>query len=151
MMEDVPPEPNPRRDVAWSRRNRRALAALATLLVLAAALGELGPPGLSLNSTARPYNVFHLLAGLLGFAVLAFAPARGVAAFNLVFGSIDLYQAAAGLCDLPPAQLFGLRPADHVIHVVLGAALVWVALAGRPRRDDYTSVIQPSSSGQRPI
>jgi hypothetical protein len=165
MMDDVEPEPNShaslaqpglplpgRPAAAWARRNRVALGAVAGLLVTAAIFGEVAP-GVGLTSSARPYNVFHLIAGLVGFGVLAFLRARGAAAFNLGFGSIDLYQAAAGALGVAPAGLFQLGPVDHVIHVVLGVALVAVAWVGRAPAGAaaQTSVIQPSSSGQSPV
>ena len=42
-----------------------------------------------------------------------------------MFGVIDLYQAAAGVTGIFPAQIFALRPADHVVHVALGTLLVF--------------------------
>jgi hypothetical protein len=167
MMDDVQPEPNHREHFwqggahagqpGWARRNRLGLSALVALLLLAAGFGELAPSDLGLTSAARPYNAFHLVAGVLGLAVLVFGGPRASATFNLIFGVIDLYQAVAGVLGLGPAQLFALRPADHVIHVVLGAALVALAAWGRPRRGPdtlgvvHTSVIHPSSSGQTPV
>jgi hypothetical protein len=154
MMDDVSPEPNlPAQDVAmsaWARRNRVAAAAMSGLLVAAALAGELAP-GVGLTSTARPYNAFHLVAGVVGFALLVWGPPRGAAAFNFGFGLIDLYQAVAGGLALAPARWFALGPADHAIHVVLGVALVAVALRWRRDRAAQTSVIQPSSSGTRPV
>ena len=55
----------------------------------------------------------------------------GVIAFNLIFGAIDLYQAVAGLTGWFPAQLFALRPADHVVHVVIGLFLVGLGYLGK--------------------
>jgi hypothetical protein len=112
----------------WPWRNRVALGAMVLLLLAAALLGELGPAGASLTSAATPYNVFHLVAAAVGLAVFSSGSARAAAGFNFGFGLIDLYQAVAGVWGWAPARLFQLRPADHVIHVVLGAALVAVAL-----------------------
>jgi hypothetical protein len=121
----------------WPWRNRVALVAMVGLLLAAAVLGELGPAGSSLTSVATPYNVFHLIAAAVGLVVFFSGSARAAAGFNFGFGLIDLYQAMAGLWGWAPARLFQLRPADHVIHVVLGAALVAVAmpvLSPRPSR-----------------
>ena len=50
------------------------------------------------------------------------------------FGAIDLYQALAGLTGLFPARLFGLRPADHALHVGFGLLLVGVGYLGKMSR-----------------
>jgi hypothetical protein len=112
----------------WPWRNRLALVGMVGLLLIAALLGELGPAGASLTSAATPYNVFHLIAAAVGAAVLLSGSGQAAAGFNFGFGLIDLYQAVAGVWGWAPARLFQLRPADHVIHVVLGAALVAVAM-----------------------
>jgi len=108
----------------WHRWNFRLLAVFAPVLIATGAAGFLMPPALALMSGAGPYNVLHLGAGTLGLLLVLGRSARGIAAFNLGFGVLDLYQAAAGLTGLFPARLFALRPADHVVHIVLGALLV---------------------------
>jgi hypothetical protein len=82
-------------------------------------------------SGAAPYNVFHLLAGAIGVAIVLLGSAPAAAAFNLVFGCIDLYQAVAGVTGLFPARWFALRPADHVVHVVIGLFLAGVGYLGK--------------------
>jgi hypothetical protein len=108
----------------WGRRNRRLLAVFAPVLVAAGAGGLLLPPGSSPMSGAVPYDVFHVVFGALGIALVLARSARGAALFNVGFGALDLYQALAGVVGIFPADLFGLRPADHVVHVVLGLVLV---------------------------
>jgi hypothetical protein len=81
-------------------------------------------------SGALPYDVFHIVFGVLGIGIVLARSARGAALFNLGFGMIDLYQAAAGLLGVFPAAVFGLRPADHVVHVVLGLLLVGFGVRG---------------------
>jgi len=56
------------------------------------------------------------------------------ALFNLGFGLIDLYQVLAGLLGLFPAGLFALKAGDHLVHLVLGVALMACGLAGLRRR-----------------
>ncbi len=51
------------------------------------------------------------------------AGGRGAVGFNLAFGLIDLYQAAAGSVDLFPAALFAYRALDDLLHVTLGLGL----------------------------
>ena len=116
--------------VDWPRRNLRLLAVFGPVLVVAGAAGMLIPPELALMSGALPYDVFHILFGALALAIVLARSGRAAALFNLGFGMIDLYQAVAGLLGVFPAAVFGLRPADHVAHVVLGLLLVGFGVRG---------------------
>lgn len=115
--------------------NRKVLRVFGPILILAGVLGFVIPPELGLMSGAAPYNVFHLVFGALGI-FLAARGERPSAFFNLGFGAVDLYQAFASWAGLFPKQLFQWRPADDVLHVVIGLALVGVGAAGlgRPAR-----------------
>jgi hypothetical protein len=112
----------------WGRRNLRLLAVFAPVLIVAGVAGLLLPPELSLMSGAVPDDVFHIVFGVLGLAIVRARSARLAGVFNFSFGAIDLYQAGAGVLGIFPAGLFGLRPADHVVHVVLGLVLVGFGL-----------------------
>jgi hypothetical protein len=116
---------------SWATRNLQLLSVFAPLLILTGVLGFVLPPDMSLMSGAAPYNIFHLLAGGFGLGLVLLRQTAGVIGFNLVFGLIDLYQAVAGLTGLFPARFFALRPADHVVHVLIGALLVGVAYLGK--------------------
>lgn len=116
---------------SWATRNVQLLTIFAPLLLLTGLLGFVLPAEMSLMSGAAPYNVFHLLAGALGLALVLTRQVGAVITFNLVFGLIDLYQALAGVTGIFPAHFFALRPADHVVHVVVGALLVGVAYQGK--------------------
>jgi hypothetical protein len=116
---------------SWATRNWQVLSVFAPLLVLTGVLGFVLPAELSLMSGAAPYNVFHLLAGGVGIAIVLGRSLPGALAFNLVFGCIDLYQALAGFTGWFPAGLFALKPADHAVHVLIGVFLVGVAYLGR--------------------
>lgn len=116
---------------SWATRNVQLLTLFAPLLLLAGVLGFVVPAHLSLMSGAPAYNVFHLIAGAVGLLLLRSRLAAPAIAFNLTFGLIDLYQALAGLTGLFPAQLFALRPADHVVHVLFGLLLFGVGLLGK--------------------
>jgi hypothetical protein len=120
----APGEPRPASS-SWSRRNRQLLAIFGPLLIATGIAGLLLPARLSLMSGALPYDIFHLIAGVIGTVFVLARAARLAALFNLLFGAIDLYQAAAGMAGIFPAQIFALRPADHVVHVGLGALLVF--------------------------
>ncbi len=117
-------------DARWARINRRLLAAFGPILIVAGVAGFLVPPELALTSGAAPYNVFHILFGLLGTGLVLARSATGIAAFNFGFGVIDLYQALAGFAGLFPSALFRYRPADHILHVVLGLLLTIVGWQG---------------------
>lgn len=119
----------------WATRNLQLLTVFAPLLLLTGVLGFALPAELSLMSGATPYNVFHLLAGALGLWPVLKRATGAAITFNLVFGCIDLYQALAGLTGWFPAQLFALKPADHVVHVFVGALLVVVGYLGRKYRE----------------
>lgn len=118
----------------WGRRNLRLLAVFGPVLLATGVAGLAlppppGPMAAMMMSNALPYDVFHIVFGLLGLGLVLARAARGAALFNLGFGAVDLYQAAAGLAGIFPAGVFGLRPADHIAHVALGALLA--AFGGR--------------------
>ena len=113
--------------------NRRVLCVFGPVLVLAGMLGFLIPPSLALLSGAVPYNIFHIASGIVGIAIARAGRPRGIAAFNLLFGAFDLWQAVAGATGLFPSSLFALRPADHVVHVFLGGFLVVLGAKGLRR------------------
>jgi hypothetical protein len=117
-------------EARWARTNRRLLALFGPILILAGVAGFLVPPELALMSGAAPYNIFHILFGVLGTALVVGRRPRGIAAFNLGFGLLDLYQALAGVTGLYPSAIFRYRPADHVLHVVLGLLLAVVGWRG---------------------
>ena len=112
------------------RLNWLVLIVFAPILIMVGVLGFVLPESVSLTSNAPAYNWFHIAFGALGL-LLALARKKSYArAFNLGFGLIDLYQAAAGFLGLFPAAHFRWTRADDVLHVVIGALLVGVALYG---------------------
>jgi hypothetical protein len=111
-------------EVNWGRRNLRLLAVFGPVLIATGVAGLLLPPRLALMSNAVPYDVFHIVFGCLGLAIVLARSARSAALFNLGFGAVDLYQAVAGVTAVFPAEVFRLRPADHVVHLALGLLLV---------------------------
>ena len=119
--------------VDWALVNNRALAVFGPVLILTGIAGFLVPPRFALMSGAPPYNVFHIVSGMIGTALVLAGTGRGCAAFNLVFGAIDLYQAGAGVGGFFPARHFRYKRADHILHVVLGLALVGIGWIGLRR------------------
>ena len=110
--------------------NRIVLTIFAPLLILVGALGFVLPDGASLTSGAPAYNIFHLIFGAVGMACVWSGKEGLIKLFNLGFGAIDLYQAVASYRHLFPEEHFRWKPADDVLHIVIGAALVLVAIFG---------------------
>ena len=116
------------------RLNWIVLIVFAPILILAGALGFVLPESASLTSGAPAYNVFHIVFGVLGLLLALTKRESYARTFNLGFGLIDLYQAAASFLHLFPETHFRWTRADDVLHVLIGALLVGVALYGRDGR-----------------
>ena len=114
----------------WALVNGRVLAVFGPVLILTGIAGFLIPPRFALMSGAPAYNVFHIVFGMIGTALVVAKSAAGIAAFNLGFGIVDVYQAVAGVTGVFPARQFRYKPADHVVHVVIGLALAVVGWMG---------------------
>ena len=104
------------------------LAIFAPILILVGILGFVIPDKKSLTSGAPAYNIFHIVFGVIGCAVLLSGNEIGMRSFNIGFGAIDLYQAAASFLGLFPRDLFKWKLADDVLHILVGAFLVVVGL-----------------------
>jgi hypothetical protein len=111
--------------------NGRVLRVFGPVLILAGLGGFLLPPGPM--SGAPAYNAFHIAFGALACALAFGSGERAGAAFNLGFGLIDLYQAAASRAHLFPEVWFRWKTADDVLHVVIGLGLVAVGALGLRR------------------
>jgi hypothetical protein len=111
-----------------SSLNRKVLLVFGPVLILTGIGGFLLPPSLSLMSAAPAYNVFHIAFGALGAALALRGVEREIAAFNLGFGLLDLYQAVAHGAHLFPEAYFRWTVADDVLHVALGLGLAAVGL-----------------------
>jgi hypothetical protein len=108
------------------RLNLITLGIFAPVLVLAGALGFLIPPHLSLTSSAPAYNVFHIVSGTIGIALVWLKKDESIRLFNLGFGAIDLYQALASFLHLFPEQYFRWTRIDDVLHIIIGIALLLI-------------------------
>jgi Na+/H+-dicarboxylate symporter len=120
------------------RLNWIVLIVFAPILILAGVLGFVLPESAGLTSGAPAYNWFHIAFGTLGLLLALTKKESYARAFNLGFGLIDLYQAAASFLHLFPENHFRWTRADDVLHVVIGALLVGVALYGRSGRGART-------------
>lgn len=110
--------------------NFYVLAIFAPILIVVGVLGFVIPENKSLTSGEPAYNVFHIIFGIIGLAILFFGGDGVHRAFNIGFGVIDLYQAAASFLGLFPQALFKWKRADDVLHIVIGAFLVAIGVAG---------------------
>jgi hypothetical protein len=120
------------------RLNRYVLAAFGPVLVLTGLVGLVFTQADGLMSQAVPYDWFHVAFGVLGSGLVLARSVRGIAAFNLGFGCIDLYQAAAGYAGWFPADWFALQPGDHLVHIGVGLPLACVGALGlRALNTDY--------------
>ena len=125
-MNDAPTLPTPRRDPS-----RSALRIFGPILVVTGILGFGIPQRRAATSGAPAYNIFHIVFGGIGIACAA-SPRRGPArAFNIGFGALDLYQAAASKRGWFPQRWFRWKKADDVLHVGIGAALIAAGLCAR--------------------
>src|SRR5262245_13063538 len=104
--------------------NVLALTIFAPILILVGILGFVIPPTPSLTSGAPPYNIFHIVFGLIGAAIVFSHYDPAIRLFNLGFGLIDLYQALASFADLFPKRQFKWTRVDDALHVLVGIALV---------------------------
>ncbi len=100
----------------------------SVVLVLVGIVGFVVPADAALTSGAPAYNVFHLVFGFIGLGCALSKQPSAAKAFNFGFGLIDLYQALASFMHWWPESLFRWTRVDDVLHVVIGAALVGVAL-----------------------
>ncbi len=100
------------------------------MLILVGILGFVVPPQKALSSGAPAYNIFHLCFGVLGGAIALWGNDASLRAFLIGFGIIDLYQFAASRMNWFPKAQFKWKPADDVLHVVVGIALVAIGILG---------------------
>jgi len=106
--------------------NQKTLAVLAPLLILAGIAGFLIPEQYSLTSGAAPYNLFHIIFGVIGLWLTFTNNDLWASLFNVGFGLIDLYQVLASVVGLTPIQYFHWTYIDDVAHVLIGFALVLI-------------------------
>src|SRR5262249_14091500 len=111
--------------------NFLTLAIFAPILVLVGIVGFIIPPNKSLTSGATPYNIFHIVFGIIGAVIALNGELNLIRVFNIGFGLIDLYQAVASYANLFPKQFFKWTRADDILHIVIGALLVLIGIFGR--------------------
>lgn len=117
--------------------NRLILMIFAPVLVIVGIAGFLIPADQSLTSGAPAYNIFHIFFGLIGIILVLAINLRGIIFFNIGFGVIDLYQAAANHLNLFPKELFRWTGVDDILHIVIGLILVAAGLYGLMSKPKY--------------
>jgi hypothetical protein len=110
-----------------NKLNYRVLLVFAPLLILVGIAGFIMPTPLSSNAPA--YNIFHLFFGVVGLAFVLMKNDKLISTFNIGFGAIDLYQAAASYLHLFPESYFRWTTGDDILHIIIGVALVWVGIS----------------------
>ncbi len=123
----------------WSQKSfsHKVLSIFAPLLILTGLLGFLAPPALSLMSGATTYNIFHLVFGAVGLAILFSRNEDLISGFNISFGAVDLYQAIASSLRLFPENLFHWTRVDDVLHITFGVLLIAAGFFGKRRNFSY--------------
>jgi hypothetical protein len=108
--------------------NYYVLIIFAPLLIVTGLAGFIVPADKSLTSGAPAYNAFHIIFGLAGLAIAVMHHDPYIRAFNIGFGAVDLYQAAASFLHLFPEKQFRWKRSDDVLHIVIGAGLVLIGV-----------------------
>jgi len=108
--------------------NTLAIAVFAPILVIVGILGFVIPPDKAATSGAPRYNIFHIVFGSLGIVLAFSGNDAAIRAFNIGFGSLDLYQAIASRRHWWPEKYFRWTKVDDLLHVVIGLALVGVGV-----------------------
>jgi hypothetical protein len=120
--------------------NQKTLMVFAPLLIVTGIAGFVIPERYSLMSGMTPYNLFHIIFGSIGLAVLMMNSDVAASLFNFGFGLIDLYQVLASVIGLTPIQYFHWTYADDVLHVLIGFALAIIGGYGLMQiKDRYTA------------
>jgi hypothetical protein len=108
--------------------NTLTIAVFAPILVVVGILGFVIPPEKAMTSGAPLYNAFHLVFGLIGIALAFTGDDSAIRMFNIGFGAIDLYQAAASRRHWWPESIFRWTKVDDLLHIVVGLLLVIVGV-----------------------
>jgi hypothetical protein len=111
--------------------NYYTLLIFAPILILTGFLGFVLPE--TIVSGAPAYNVFHILFGTIGLLSVLSKREVQIRGFNISFGLIDLYQAAASVLNWFPENHFRWRTGDDILHILIGAGLVLIGLTGVKR------------------
>ena len=111
--------------------NYIVLLIFAPVLILTGIAGFLIPAGKGLTSGAAAYNIFHIVFGSLGLLLVLIKNEDWIRAFNIGFGLIDLYQAVASYAHLFTERYFRWTHMDDIVHIIIGAGLVFIGLYRR--------------------
>src|SRR5262245_21791470 len=107
------------------------LAIFAPTLALVGLLGFIIPPHKSPTSGAAPYNIFHIVFGVIGAIIVMSNHPSAIKAFTIGFGLIGIYQAVASYFGLFLKSIFKWTPVDDILHLVIGVSLVVIGVFGQ--------------------
>jgi hypothetical protein len=108
--------------------NYYTLLIFAPVLILTGISGFILPE--TLMSGAPAYNIFHIVFGIIGSVSVLSKKQSLIRGFNISFGLIDLYQAAASFLHLFPESHFKWRTGDDVLHLIIGTGLILIGIFG---------------------
>lgn len=112
--------------------NYWTLLIFAPILILTGILGFILPE--NIISGAPSYNIFHIIFGTIGLISVLSKKEILIRGFNISFGLIDLYQAAASFFQLFPENHFRWRTGDDVLHVIIGSVLILIGLSAKSKQ-----------------
>lgn len=110
--------------------NFLTLIIFVPLLVLVGILGFITPVDKKVISVEQPYNIFHIVCGVIGALVLMSNHDLAIKSFNVVFGLVNLYQLIASLSHRFPVRHFQWTRADNIAHGVLAGLFLAVGFLG---------------------
>ena len=111
--------------------------ALGVLFIIAGLIGFAAPDLMAMHLTPA-HNLIHLLSGALALYFGFKATPAAARKFCIVFGAVYALLGVAGflaggtdrmLTLIPNELMFG--PADHIIHLILGASFLFAGLYKR--------------------
>lgn len=114
--------------------NYKVLLVFAPVLILTGVSGFLIPPEKAFTSGVTAYNIFHISFGAIGLLLLVLRNESYIRLFNIGFGLIDLYQALASFLHIFPESYFQWTRVDDILHIVIGAFLIFVGVYGYKNR-----------------
>lgn len=108
--------------------NFLVLKILSPLLIISGAIGYFIPLQYKFICTDPYYNLFHIDAGIIGIIILLLGNAGLARIFNILLGSLYVYQSVASFFHLFPANLFHYTITDDIINIDIGAILMLIGI-----------------------
>jgi hypothetical protein len=110
--------------------NLLALYVFSSLILTAGGLAYFVPHLLKLISLTPSYNLFRVNLGLIGIIMALTYNYTLIKYFNFLVGAIYIYQVAASMLHLFPAEYFKWSTTDTIINTDIGISFLLVSLLG---------------------